>query len=222
MKQLTAHLKSIGTPVLYREGSTLFFQGEIPRHAIIILDGVVRAYAITPEGIETIITLYGKNTILPIAWATNQAVNALFNYEAVNDVRALKISKDKFLYTIDKNLSFQKEYLDHIAKNQAALLLRIAGLCQSRATEKICYTLYFLMMRYGIKRDNDNYVIDLKITQNMLASLIGQTRESTAKNLKVLKEAGVVTYTSSTYIVNKPRLENYLGEDSFRNLELGR
>lgn len=222
MKRLTAHLRSVGTPVLYREGSTIFFQGEVPRQAVIVLDGVVRAYTITPDGNETIITLYGKNAILPIAWATNQAANALFNYDAVNDVRALKIPKNELQHLIDENPVFQKEYLEYIAKNQAALLLRITGLCQSRAAEKICYTLYFLMMRYGIPRENDDYVIDLKITQHMLASLIGQTRESTAKNLKTLKEAGVVDYTSATYTVNKPRLEKYLGEDSFRNLELGR
>ena len=54
----------------------------------------------------------------------------------------------------------------------------------------------------------------------MLAGLIGQTRESTAKNLKLLKDAGVVDYTSSTYTVNKARLEAYLGEDAFRNLSL--
>ena len=105
-------------------------------------------------------------------------------------------------------------------KNQASLTLRVTGLCQSRATEKICYTLYFLMFRYGIDRQNGLYEIDLKLTQGMLAGLIGQTRESTAKNLKVLKDAGVVDYVSSTYTVNKQKLENYLGEDAFRNLEL--
>jgi CRP-like cAMP-binding protein len=64
------------------------------------------------------------------------------------------------------------------------------------------------------------YEIDLKLTQGMLANLIGQTRESTAKNLKQLKESGIIDYASSTYRVSKKKLENFLGEDTFRNLEI--
>ena len=105
-------------------------------------------------------------------------------------------------------------------KSQAELLLRITGLSQSRAAEKICYTLYFLMFRYGVERAPGTYEIDLKLTQGMLANLIGQTRESTAKNLKALKQSGVIDYTSSTYTINKQKLEAFLGEDVFRDLAL--
>jgi len=54
----------------------------------------------------------------------------------------------------------------------------------------------------------------------MLANLIGQTRESTAKNLRVLKDKNIVDYTSSTYFVNLRNLEAYMGEESFRDLHL--
>lgn len=219
MKQLLSHLRTVGTMSLYRKNSSLFFQGEIPRHITIVLDGVVKAYTISPEGDETIVNLYGRGSVVPIAWANGQSPTALFNYEAVNDVRVLKVRKEDFTAAIHSP-ELQGEYLEYLMKNQASLTLRVTGLCQSRATEKICYTLYFLMFRYGIDRQNGLYEIDLKLTQGMLAGLIGQTRESTAKNLKVLKDAGVVDYVSSTYTVNKQKLENYLGEDAFRNLEL--
>ncbi len=222
MKQLLSHLRSIGTPSIYRKGSSLFFQGEVPRFATIILDGVVKAYTINHEGDESIIDLHSKGSIIPIAWVNNQAPVALFNYDAVNDVRVLKINKTDFLEAIDNDPVFQKEYLNHIVQSQASLMLRVTGLSQARASTKICYTLYFLLFRYGIEKQPGVYEIDLKLTQHMLANLIGQTRESTAKNLKQLKQADVVDYTNSTYFVNKGKLEQYLGEDSFRNLTLER
>lgn len=220
MKQLLPRLREVGIPALYRKGSSLFFQGEVPRHATVILDGVVRAYTITSEGEEAIINLYGKGGVLPMAWLTNQASTALFNYEAVNDVRVLKIPKQLFTELIHSDIELQKEFVEILSRSQASLLLRVTGLSQPRAVEKICYTLYFLMFRYGLERSEDRYEIDLKITQGMLAQLIGQTRESTAKNLKTLKTAGVVDYTTSTYIVNKRRLEQFLGEETFRELNL--
>lgn len=222
MKQLLSHLRTIGTPSIYRKGSSLFFQGEIPRFAVIILDGVVKSYTINHDGDEAIINLHGKGSIVPIAWINGQAPVALFNYDAVNDVRVLKINKADLLDAINNNPAFQKEYLNYVVRSQAGLMLRVTGLCQARASAKICYTLYFLMFRYGIEKQPGVYEIDLKLTQSMLANLIGQTRESTAKNLKILKEAGVIDYTNSTYFVDKSKLEQYLGEDSFRSLELDR
>lgn len=220
MKQLISQLRKVGTPTLYRKGANVFFQGEVPRYALIVLDGVVKAYTISPEGEEVIVHLYGKGSVIPSAWVSDQASTALFNYDAVNDVRALKVRKSDFEEVIRNDQECRLEYMELITKNQAALLLRVTGLSQSRATEKICYTLYFLLFRYGLERGNDNYEINLKLTQGMLASLIGQTRESTAKNLKQLKDSGIVDYSSSTYTVNKRKLEAFLGEDSFRNLEL--
>lgn len=220
MKQFLSELRKTSSPGIFRKGASLFFQGEIPRHVVIILDGVVKAYTISPDGDETIVNLYGKGSVLPTAWVNDQSPTSLFNYDAVNDVRVLKVSKADFHTTLSSNPAYQQEYLNYMMGAQAALLLRVTGLCQPRAIEKICYTLYFLLFRYGLERGGDNYEIDLKITQSMLASLIGQTRESTAKNLKVLREAGVVDYTSSTYTVNKRRLENYLGEDTFRSLSI--
>ncbi len=220
MKHLLSHLRDLGTPTLYRKGSSLYFQGEVPRHAVIITDGIVKAYTISREGSETIVHLFGKGAILPLAWVNHQCATALFNYEAVNDVRCIKLKREDIQQLITANPSAMQEYLDYMVQNQAGMLLRMTGLTQSRAAEKICYTLYFLLFRYGIDRGDGNYVIDLKMTQSLLAELIGQTRESTAKNLKILKDKGVVQYTSSTYTVNKPRLEAYLGEDAFHNLEI--
>lgn len=220
MRQLISRLREVGTPTLYRKGSSLYFQGEVPRYALIILDGVVKAYTISREGSETIVHLYGKGSIAPLSWVNNQSPTALFNYEAVNDVRCIKVKREDLLQSIDEKPEYLREYLDYVVHTQASMLLRITGLAQSRAVDKICYTLYFLLFRYGIDRGDGNHVIDLKLTQSLLAELIGQTRESTAKNLKILKSAGVVAYTSSAYTVNKPRLEAYLGEDSFRNLDI--
>lgn len=221
MKQLLTQLRKVGTPSIYRKGASLYFQGEVPRFATIILDGVVKSYTINHDGDEAIVDLHGKGSIIPSAWMNDQASVALFNYDAVNDVRVLKINKDDFADALSNPL-FLTEYLEHIVRSQAGSMLRVTGLCQSRANAKICYTLYYLMFRYGIEKEPGMYEIDLKLTQSMLANLIGQTRESTAKNLKLLKESGAVTYVNSTYFVDKAKLEQYIGEDSFRNLELDR
>ena len=110
--------------------------------------------------------------------------------------------------------------LRFVGNQYTALLLRITGLEQSHAIEKIGFTLYYLLFRYGTEKRAGVYTINIKLTQLMIANLVGLTRESSTKNLKVLKEKGIISYTRSTYKVNKLKLEQFLDEDSFRDLEL--
>lgn len=214
MITLNNHIRSIAIPRLYRKNDNLLFQNEVPRSVIIIVDGIVKAYTITSDGEEKITAIYSKGDALPIAWAVGQAPNSLFYYEALNDVRTLHITKDEFTQLIDESHGFRQAVLAILGRNYAAILLRVTGLVQSRAIDKISYTLYYLMFRHGIERKPGLYTINARLSQSTLADLIGQTRESTAKNLKILKEKGVIDYSSSIYTIDKSRLEKFLDDDS--------
>lgn len=220
MKQLLAHLKDYGSSVVYRKASSIYFQGEVPRDIVMVLDGIVKAYVISPSGDEMIVGLYSRGSVIPNEWINGQSSTALFNYDAVNDVRALKLSPSDWQAVLASDTGFQSEYIAYLSHTQTDLMLRLPGLVQPLAPEKICYTLYYLMLRYGLPKENGLFEIDLHLTQGTLASLIGQSRESTAKNLKSLKDVGVIDYDTATYTVNKPKLESYLGEDAFRHLDL--
>ncbi len=220
MNTLLRQLRPHGTPRLFRKRENILFQGEIPRGAYFILDGVVRAYTITASGEERIAALYGKGDVFPIAWAFGEAPNALFYYDAVSDVRLLHIPHEQFIATISSSPETLRAVLTLLGKDYTALLLRVTGLSQSRTIDKICYTLYYLLFRYGQEKTPGEFTINLKLSQSMLADLIGQTREGTAKNIKILREKEIISYSSLTYVVNKKKLEQFLGEDSFRDIKL--
>lgn len=220
MDNLLPHLKPHATIRRLRKGGNVLFQGEVPRSVMIVRDGVVRAYAITSGGEERIVTLYGKGDIFPLAWALGEAPNALFYYDALTEARVMCVPKQIFLDTIMADKELLASTLRFTANEYTALLFRITGLGQSRAIEKIGYTLYYLLFRYGIDKGGGQFVIDIRMSQTDIANLVGLTRESTTKNLKVLKDKGVIDYTNSAYTVNKQKLERFLGEDAFRDLSL--
>lgn len=220
MKNIISSLKDSSSRVLHRKKTTMFFQGEVPRHALYILDGVVRAYSISNNGDECIEEFYSKGDILPPGWLNSHSPTCLFYYDAMTDVRALAISRNDFWHLLDNNSQLLREYTQYLSKEYTSLLLRINGLNQSRAIDKICYTLYYLLFLYGRCIKENVYVIDLRLSQSSLAQLIGQTRESTAKNIKILKNKGIIDYRSSIYTVDKTKLENFIGEDGFRDINL--
>ena len=220
MDSLLPYLKDTATVRRIKKGGNVLFQGEIPRSVMIVRDGVVRAYTITSSGEERIVALFSKGDIIPLAWALDQAPNALFYYDALSEVRVLTVPKQAFTQVIMSDKELLAQMVKFVTGEYTALLFRITGLNQSRAIEKIGYTLYYLLFRYGTPKAGDKYSIDVKMSQTVIAALVGLTRESTTKNLKLLKEKGVITYTNSTYTINKTKLENFLGEDAFRDLSL--
>jgi len=205
---------------LFKKGSAILFQGEIPRKAFIIRDGVVRAYTVKTSGEESTIALFTKDDIFPLTWLLEATSNSLFYYEAVSDVRVIGVTKEDFEKVVSHSTDKLSEMLRYVNQQYTSMLVRITGLSQSRAIEKISFTFYYLLFRYGLDDSKGMQQIDLKLNHLMIANLTGLTRESTTTNLKVLKEKGIIDYTRSSFSVDKKKLENFIGEDGFRELNL--
>lgn len=88
METLLSLVRDHGTPKLFRAGSSLFFQGEVPRDVYIIQDGIVRGYSISSTGDERITALYGKADIVPLAWVLGGTTASFTYYQAVNSCGA--------------------------------------------------------------------------------------------------------------------------------------
>lgn len=220
MDTLIQLLRPHSTMRVVKKGANVLFQGEVPRRVMIIRDGFIRAYTITSNGEERVVALYGKGDIFPLTWTLGETTNSLFYYDAISEARLMTVSKEDFSSVISENPKAMAGMLQFIGNQYTSLLLRITGLEQSRAIEKIGFTLYYLLFRYGVEKKPGVYLIKVKLSQLMIANLVGLTRESSTKNLNALKEKGIISYTSSTYTVNKHKLEQFLGEDGFRDLEL--
>lgn len=216
--ELLAGLREIGDSVTLRKKSHVAFQGEVPRYGYYVLDGAVKAYFISSEGIQTIVDIYAKHSMLPMGWLSRSSTTALFYYEAITDVRAVRFRRDDFENLLETDADVHKSYTNYLAATHAASLFRANGLCQPHASHKVCYALYFLVSRYGVEQSDGEYMIPIPLTHEIIASFIGQSRENTAKTIKKLSDDGIIQYASKTYVVRTTLLEHYLGEDGFREL----
>lgn len=220
MDELLKRIQPKTTARFVKKGSILLYQSEIPRSAFIVKKGLVRSYTITSAGEERIVSLHTKGDIFPLSWIYGETTNTLFYYEATSDTEVLAVGKDDLLRTVMSDAGLLRAVLKTTVNEYTALLLRVTALEQSSAAEKIALTLYYLIIRHGVEKKPGDYTIDIKMTQSMIASLVGLTRESTAVNLKLLKKKKIITYSNFIYVVNKPNLERFVGEDSFKDLNL--
>lgn len=220
MDDLFRQLRPLGSFRTITKGGNVLFQGEIPRHVMIVRSGIIRAYTITSAGEERTVSLHGDGDILPLTWVLGATSNSLFYYEAVTDCRVFQVSRPTFNEFLNAHPERLRAMLNLTSTIYTSLLLRITGLEQSRAVEKIGFTLYYLLFTRGKEIKPGIYRIDIRLSHALFGSLVGLTRESTAKNMKLLRDRKIIDYASFTYTVNKSRLEAFLGEDGFRDLSV--
>lgn len=220
MNDYISELRTRGIFRTITKDGNVLFQGEIPRSVVLVRSGIIRAYTITSGGEERTVSLHGEGDILPLTWALGITSNSLFYYEAVTDCRVFQVPKAVFNEYIDAKPERIKALLNQTATIYTSLLLRITGLEQSRAAEKIGFTLYYLLFTRGRETKPGIFTIDVRLSHALFGSLVGLTRESTAKNMKQLRDKGIIDYASFTYTVDKAKLEAFLGEDGFRDLAI--
>lgn len=207
-----------GTPRTFKAKTPITYQGEAPRCGFFITDGVVKAYTLQANGEEQIAGFFGPGDFFPMPWLFEYSSTAVYYYEALEPTKAVSVTRKDVREIIKQNKELTNYVFDKLIRDNTASTLRITALEQSRAVEKILFTLYYLLYQFGKPLKNNQYLIDIKLTHATIASLVGLTRETTATELNKLKRKGVLTYEKKLYQVNKDKLERAMGEDGFSEL----
>jgi CRP-like cAMP-binding protein len=204
----------------YKKGEIILHQGVIPVNAFIVKKGVVRTYNITAQGDEKSISFDVINEVFPSAWVFEKAPYTLFYYQAFTDCELFVISREEYQKYLKANPVAAYEILDRRVNQSISYTLRVNALIQSNAHAKLIHNLHFLCLRFGKDVRQDRVAINLPLTQQELADFIGLTRETTALELKALKDRGVVSYSNRQYRVNTDKLNELLGEEYNPGLNL--
>jgi CRP/FNR family transcriptional regulator len=218
MQKLAAEIERIAMRRTFKKHSILLYQGEAPRLAYMLTSGAIKAYTINSAGEEQIVTFHTGDDIFPGPWIFGKASVTLYYYEALTDCEVLLVERDQLLKLLADKPELATEVMDYYASNYTALLMRVTALEQSRARDKIMFTLYYLLFRYGKPSTAGKFTLDFALTHSVIASLVGLTRETTTTELSKLKHQKVLEYSARTYTIDKAKLERLLGEDSFSDL----
>ncbi len=204
----------------YSAGEIILHQGEIPDAAYVVRSGIVKAYSISASGDEKPISFERKTDILASAWVFDKTENNLFFYEAYTDTIVHIVPKADLMDVTHQNRDILIFLVDKYVTDNAAKSLRLYALEYSKATDKVLHMLFYLCQAYGKPATDGMELIDLPLTQQSLANLLGLTRETTGMELLKLKKAGLISFSKRRYRVKKSQLLDRIGDDELEGLEL--
>ncbi len=164
-------------------------------------------------------TFIKAGEFFPPSWLFEKTPTALYFYEAATDLELFLLPREAFLNYIKKSPDILLKLVNYYASAHTSTLMQINALSQTRAREKVVYMLFYLTQRFGQFGSNETITVELQLTHQQFASLVGLTRETITIELNRLKRLKVITHTNHVYQVNLPKLSKVLGEDTFLAVE---
>ena len=198
----------------------LLYQGEVPAMVFFIKSGVVKLYNITSQGEERTVSYVTDGFFLPTEWIFDKAPVALYYYDTFTDCEIYRIPKDELIEVLNQNPKAARALLDRAMTMYLGATMHLHALEQSKARQKLLYIMQYLTLRFGKKIDESRSKIDLRLTHQEIANLIGITRETVSSEISKLAKEGVLKVTDSTYVINTDKAIRILGDDDFKELSL--
>ena len=189
----------------YKKGQTLFVQGTHPFGIYCISSGNIK---LTKTGVD------GKESIVRIVHAGDVLGHrSLFTDEdygktatAMEDTEVCFIEKKYILGLIEKNPTVALNIINKLSRDMGNAENKLTSLHQKNVRERLAELLLSLKATHGVKEQN-RYRIDLKLTREEMATMIGTANETLIRFMTEFKEAGIIEQDGKTiYIVNEEEL----------------
>lgn len=204
----------LGNLRYYRRGEMVFHVGSSSNEVYILLNGRVKVFELSKEGKEVILwfcfpgELFGLSEVFQ---CSGREVNA----QACSHVEVLTIKKTEFERFLKQHSHLAMhviELLGYRLRELSDVLLNIAS---DDVASRVIKLLTRLCSRYGKLVDN-NILLDIALTHQEMADMIGTSRQTVTTVLSTLRKKGVLKMQQrSIYLQDIPWIERVAGKISY-------
>lgn len=187
----------------YKKGEILVRADDDPNGVFYLTEGFVRMYLISMKGDEVVLNIFKPISFFPMSWAINNTKN-IYYYEAINEVTVWRAPKEQVIEFIKENPDVLYDLLSRVYRGVDGILTRMAYLMSSNANARLVTELIIAAKRFG--KIDEGHGITLAISEKDIGTQAGLTRETVSREMKILKEKGLITLKKSVLHINDLKL----------------
>jgi len=191
---------------VYKKGQTLFVQGNHPFGIYCVSSGNIKVSKIGSDGKESIVRIVSAGDILGHrSLFTDQFYSATAT--ALEDTKVCFIDKKYIMKTISENPEVSLEIINKLSRDMGAAESRITSMHQKNVCERLAELFLLLKDTHGQKLDDGRWKLDLKLTREEMATMIGTANETLIRFISEFKDAGLIEQEGKTiFITNEAEL----------------
>ena len=201
------------TPYRRFKAGEYIYHMEDPADALyFVREGLVKVSVYFPNGKEMILALlgqydlFGELLLLDSERRPNQA-------EAVTDTTLIVLPEQDFQRLMTQQPTIALKFMQMMTTKLWQAQAAFAEVGAFDAAGRLANLLLRLAQDFGVPNER-GIMIDLPLSQQDLAKMIGATRETVSHSLAHLLEYGAIRRRRSPIVVNREKLQAYLEEQS--------
>lgn len=192
----------------YKKGQTLFIQGNHPFGIYCISKGNIKLTKTGPDGKETIVRIAQGGDILG-----HRSLFTDDNYTAtataMEDTEVCFIDKKFILKFIENNPTVALSVINKLSRDMGTAEKKLSSLHQKNVRERLAELILSLKVSHGVK-ENGMWKIDIKLTREEMATMIGTANETLIRFMTEFKDAGIIEQVGKTiFIKDEEELLNW-------------
>lgn len=188
------------TEQLYSKGEIIFREAGYPSGIFYIIEGKVKKYKVDKEGREQIIYVANQGELIGY-----HAILAEDRYpdsaSTLEKSRIAFIPKEDFLKTIQQSPVLNRRLLKTLSHEFAVLANSISVFSQKSVRERLALQLIILREKYKVNFQ-PGMPVEINISRDDLANIVGTARESAVRIPAEFKEAGIVKTNGRKIIIH--------------------
>ncbi len=176
---------------VYKKGQTLFVQGNHPFGLYCISTGNIKVTKIGTDGKESIVRIATAGDVLGHrSLFTNQYYSATAT--ALEDTKVCFLDKKFIMKVIQEKPSVSMNVIEKLSTDMGAAENKLSSLHQKNVRERLAELLLLLKESHGVTGDDGRTLINLKLTREEMATMIGTANETLIRFISEFKEAGLI------------------------------
>lgn len=206
-----AFLESRARVRKFPRNSSVYFPSDAAESVFVLVEGRIRLYSITPDGKQAVLAIVEPGELfgeLALVGSDERDEHA----QAVVASRIVSIPRGAVETVLLRNADVSLAITKFVGLKRKRLERRLRNLLFRSNRERLVGLLCELLEQYGRKID-EGLLIDIKLSHQDLAGLIGITRESVTLTLGELQLERMITVGRQRIVVlNANRLAQAAGE----------
>ncbi|WP_452220491.1 Crp/Fnr family transcriptional regulator [Lacinutrix salivirga] len=193
MKSLTKEeLKNVSackTTRFYKKGEVIFDEGETLHGVYCVRDGVCKLTKLNANGKDHTVKLIGKGELIGQRSIISKEQTNL-SAVALNDIELCYVPKDQIITSLHKNQEFSFDVLQHFAKDLKGAEDDLINMAQKPVKQRLAEAIIYVEKTFGL--DNNGF-LDVELSREDYASIVGTATESAIRILSQLKKEGLIS-----------------------------
>lgn len=183
----------------FKKGETLLQADDKPGGVLYLKKGYVRLYSLSKDAQELALIIFKAEDVFPLMWTINDTPNTYYA-EAMTAAELYQAPKEKFLTFIKNNNEVLFELTSRILTRFGGVLNRMEYAIFGHARSKVASIILICAERFGIK-DKQDVVIQVPLTHQDIANLIGVARETVSIEMEQLQKKGLIRHQGKYLVV---------------------